>query len=89
MKTLLKVRGLSYRMAQGMGERPQEAREANVVVEVQDPSQGPQEMMMVEVQLAAVLAEEEEVLAVDDRVSVAERMTTTNDDPNKRTKRTE
>ena len=66
-KILLKVRGWSYRTAQGTGERPQEAREAKVVVEVQDPSQGPRVMMTVEVQLAAVLAEEEEVLGADDR----------------------
>ena len=64
-------------MAQGTGERPQEARQAKVVVEVQDPSQEPCEMMILEVQLVVVLVEEEEVLAADDQASVAETTTLT------------
>ena len=59
-----------------MEGRPQEVREAKVVVEVQGQSQGPSRMMVVEVQLVAVLAEEEEVLAADDQASIAGTMMT-------------
>ena len=46
-----------------------------MAVEAQVPNQGPRVMTMAEVQLVAVLAEEE-VLAADDRPSIAERSMT-------------
>ena len=77
MKIPLIARAWCWQMVQGMGEKPQEAREAKAVVEVQGQSQGLYRMMVAEVQLVAVLAEEEEVLAADDRASVAKTTTMT------------